>query len=344
MKNLPDDTSIRELLRQIDLLKKEREAVILAHNYQPPEIQDLADYTGDSLELSRIAAKTPAKVIVFCGVRFMGETAAVLSPDKTVLLPVLEAGCTLAEYATAEQLREMKKKHPDAVVVTYVNSSAEVKAETDICCTSANAVQIVQSIDRKRPILFVPDYNLGHYAAKMTGRDLILWDGCCPTHALLSTFAVAAARKKWPGAQVIMHPECKPETLELADFVGSTSGMLTYVKAQPAGTSFIVGTEVGLLHKLQKENPGKVFHVASDYLICPMMKMTTLKDVKVSLEKMQYIVQVDAAVAQRARKAVDAMLLYGGTAKQNPPPRPASPSTATPETELSIGTESTDTK
>lgn len=314
MKNLPNDVTTQELLRQIALLKKEREAVILAHNYQPPEIQDLADFTGDSLELSRIAAKTPAKVIVFCGVQFMGETAAILSPDKTVLLPVLEAGCTLADYATAERLREMKKKNPDAVVITYVNSSAEVKAETDICCTSANAVEIVKSIDRNRPILFVPDYNLGHYAAKMAKREIILWDGCCPTHALLSTFAIAKAKKKWPQAQVIMHPECKPETLELADFVGSTSGMLSYVKTQPAGTEFVVGTEVGLLHRLQKENPDKVFHVASDYLICPMMKMTTLKDVKNSLEKMQYVVKVDPSVRLRAKAAVDAMLEYTGTA------------------------------
>ncbi len=304
----------QELLRQIAILKDEREAVILAHNYQPPEIQDVADYTGDSLELSMIAAKTPAKLILFCGVRFMGETAAILSPDKIVLLPVLEAGCTLAEYATAAQIREMKKQHPGAVVVTYVNSSAEVKAETDICCTSANAVEIVRSIDRNRPIIFAPDYNLGHYAAKMTQRELILWNGCCPTHALLSTFAVAKARKKWPGAQVIMHPECKPETLELADFIGSTSGMLKYVKKQPAGTSFIVGTEAGLLHRLQKENPDKVFHVASEYLICPMMKMTTLKDVRDSLEKMQYVVTVEEDVRQRAKAAVDAMLRHTGAA------------------------------
>jgi quinolinate synthase len=314
MKDLPNDATTQELLRQIALLKKEREAVILAHNYQPPEIQDLADFTGDSLELSRIAAKTPAKVIVFCGVQFMGETAAILSPDKTVLLPVLEAGCTLADYATAERLREMKRKNPDAVVVTYVNSSAEVKAETDICCTSANAVEIVKSIDRNRPILFVPDYNLGHYAAKMAQREILLWDGCCPTHALLSTFAVAKAKQKWPGAQAIMHPECKPETLELADFVGSTSGMLSYVKTQPSGTSFIVGTEVGLLHRLQKENPDKTFHVASDYLICPMMKMTTLKDVKDSLEKMRHVVKVDPSIRLRAKAAVDAMLEYTGAA------------------------------
>jgi quinolinate synthase len=316
MKDIPNDAIAQELLGQIARLKKEREAVILAHNYQPPEIQDLADFTGDSLELSRIAAKTPAKVIVFCGVQFMGETAAILSPDKTVLMPVLEAGCTLADYVTAERLREVKEKNPDAVVVTYVNSSAEVKAESDICCTSANAVQIVQAIDRNRPILFVPDYNLGHYAAKMAQREIILWDGCCPTHALLSTFAIAKARKKWPGAQVIMHPECKPETLKLADFIGSTSGMLNYVKTQPAGTSFIVGTEVGLLHRMQKENPDKTFHVASDYLICPMMKMTTLKDVKDSLEKMRYAVKVEASVRLRAKAAVDAMLQYTGTVAQ----------------------------
>lgn len=315
MTDLHQDMPANELIKQIALLRKEREAVILAHNYQPPEIQDLADYTGDSLELSMIAAKTPAKVIVFCGVQFMGETAALLSPEKTVLLPVLEAGCTLADYATAQEVREAKKKHPDAVVVTYVNSSAEVKAETDICCTSANAIQIVESIEGNRPILFVSDYNLGHYAAKKTGRKIILWNGCCPTHALLSTFAVAAARKKWPEAQVIMHPECKPETLELADFVGSTSGMLKFVKAQSAGTSFIVGTEVGLLHRLQKENPDKKFHPASDYLICPMMKMTTLKNVKDSLEKMQFVVSVPVDIRLKAKAAVDAMLQYTANAK-----------------------------
>ncbi|HOW87489.1 MAG TPA: quinolinate synthase NadA [Candidatus Omnitrophota bacterium] len=315
MNDLPKDLTSQELLQQIGRLKKEREAVILAHNYQPPEIQDLADFTGDSLELSMIAAKTPAKVIVFCGVQFMGETAAILSPDKTVLLPVLEAGCTLADYATAEQLREAKKKYPNAIVVTYVNSSAEVKAETDICCTSANAIQIVESIEGNRPILFVSDYNLGHYAAKKTGKNIILWNGCCPTHALLSPFAIAKAKKKWPEAQVIMHPECKPETLELADFVGSTSGMLKYAKSQPAGASFIVGTEVGLLHRLQKENPDKTFHPASDYLICPMMKMTTLKNVKDSLEKMQYVVKVPAEIRLKAKAAVDAMLQYTASLK-----------------------------
>ena len=303
-----NDLLVKTLIEQITRLKQEREAVILAHNYQPPEIQDLADYTGDSLELSMIASKTPAKVILFCGVKFMAETAAILSPEKTVLMPVLEAGCTLADYSTADQIREMKKKHPDAIVVTYVNSSAEVKAETDICCTSANAVEIVRSIKEDRPIIFAPDYNLGHYAAKMAKREMILWDGCCPTHALLSTFAVQKARKKWPDAKVIMHPECKPEVLELADFVGSTSGMLRHAKAQPAGTSFIVGTEVGLLHRLQKENPDKTFHPASDYLICPMMKMTTIKNVKDSLESMRYIVTVPQDIARKARTSVVDMM------------------------------------
>lgn len=304
------EKSLEELLQEITRFKKERQAVIIAHNYELPEIQDLADYTGDSLELSMIAAKTDAKVIVFCGVRFMGETAAILSPDKTVLMPVLEAGCTLAEYANADEIRAMKKKHPGAVVVTYVNSSAEVKAESDICCTSANAVDIVKSIPADKKIIFAPDYNLGHYAAKQAKRDLVLWHGCCPTHALLSTFAAEKAEKKWPNAVMMMHPECKPETLELADFVGSTSGMIRYAKQQPAGTEFIVGTEVGLMHRLQKENPGKTFHAASEFLICPMMKMISLKDVLDSLTKMQHAVKVPEAVRVKAVKAVEAMLRY----------------------------------
>lgn len=308
MTHSPNGQSAEEILQEIALLKKKREAVIIAHNYQPPEIQDLADHTGDSLELSMIAAKTSAKVIVFCGVRFMGETAAILSPQKTVLMPVWEAGCTLAEYATANDIREMKKKYPGAVVVTYVNSSAEVKAESDICCTSANAVDIVKTIDSSKRIIFAPDYNLGHYTATVTKRDLILWDGCCPTHALLSPLAVQKAREQWPKAIVMMHPECKPETLELADFVGSTSGMIRYAKAQPAGTSFIVGTEVGLLHRLQKDNPDKTFHQASGFLICPMMKMISLADVRDSLAKMQHVVSVPEEIRVKAVAAVQAML------------------------------------
>ncbi|OQA56330.1 MAG: Quinolinate synthase A [Candidatus Omnitrophica bacterium ADurb.Bin277] len=305
--------SVKELLREIEILRRERNAVIIAHNYQPPEIQDIADHTGDSLELSRIAAGTGAAVIVCCGVKFMGETAAILSPDKTVLLPVPEAGCTLADYATAEQIREIKRKYPGAVVVTYVNSSAEVKAESDVCCTSANSVEIVKAIDPSKRIIFTPDYNLGHYTAGKTGRDLILWDGCCPTHALLSTLAVEKARKKRPQAVFMMHPECKPGTLAMADYIGSTSAMIRYAKQQPAGTEFIVGTEVGLIHKLRKENPDKTFHPASDFLICPMMKMISLRDVRDSLKKMQHVVSVPEEIRVKAKAAVEAMLLYTGT-------------------------------
>ena len=304
--------SPKEILQEIETLKRERNAVIIAHNYQPSEIQDLADYTGDSLDLSRIAAQTSASVIVFCGVKFMGETAAILSPGKTVLLPVPEAGCTLADHASAEEIREMKKKHPGALVVTYVNSSAAVKAESDICCTSANAVDIVKAIDPSRRIIFAPDYNLGHYAAKKTKRDMILWNGCCPTHALLSTLAVEEARKKWPKAIFMMHPECRPQALELADYIGSTSAMIRYAKQQPAGTEFIVGTEIGLLHRLRKDNPEKTFHVASEFLVCPMMKMISPHDVRDSLKKMQHVVSVPEDIRVKAKAAVEAMLLYTG--------------------------------
>ncbi len=312
MSDFSKKSNNEEILSRILQLKAEREAVILAHNYQSPEVQDLADFTGDSLELSRKAAETQAKVIVFCGVQFMAETASILSPDKTVLLPVAEAGCTLADYANADEIREMKKKYPDAVVVTYVNSSAEVKAETDICCTSANAVEIVQSIDRDKQIIFAPDGNLGRYAAKVAKREMIFWDGCCPTHALLSTFAIEKARAKYPKAKVIMHPECKSDVLELADFVGSTSGMLKYARTQAAGTEFVVGTEIGLLHRLKLENPDKTFYTASDYLICPMMKMTTPKDIVDSLEKNRYVIKVEESIRVRAKAAVDKMLEYVG--------------------------------
>lgn len=331
MEHSPNEPSVKELLQEIQRLKEERKAVIIAHNYQPPEIQDLADHTGDSLELSMIASKTDARVIVFCGVKFMSETAAILSPEKTVLLPVWEAGCTLAEYASAEEIRDMKMKHPGAVVVTYVNSSAEVKAESDICCTSANAVDVVNSIDPRKEIIFAPDYNLGHYAALKTKRKLILWSGCCPTHALLSTFTAERARKKWPKAIFMMHPECKPETLERADFVGSTSGMIRFAKQQPAGAEFIVGTEVGLLHRLQKENPDKTFHQATEFLICPMMKMISIRDVRDSLANMRHVVTVPEEVRVKAQAAVEAMLRFAGAPKKNVPPP------AFPETELSIG-------
>ncbi|RKY68159.1 MAG: quinolinate synthase [Candidatus Latescibacterota bacterium] len=299
-----------ELKNEILALKEEREAVILAHNYQRPEIQDIADYLGDSLDLSRIAARTEAKVIVFCGVRFMAETAAIFSPDKTVLLPVKEAGCPLADTVTVEQLRKKKEEHPEAVVVSYVNTSAAVKAESDVCCTSANAVAVVSSIEEKRPILFVPDMNLGRYAAQVSNRQVILWEGSCPSHISLYADDVRKAQRKHPEAKFMAHPECFPEVLELADRVAGTSGMLSYV-GQSEAQEFIVGTETGLIYRLQKEYPGKRFYPATEHLVCPTMKMTSLERVFQALQKMQYVITLPEKVQRKARKALDAMLSLG---------------------------------
>lgn len=298
----------KDIVRQIALLKQKRQALILAHNYQRPEVQDIADYTGDSLELSRIAAKSSESVIVFCGVRFMAETAAILCPQKTVLLPVPEAGCALADAASAVQVREAWKRHPDAVVVSYVNTSAEVKAESDLCCTSANAVDIVRVVDPTRPIIFVSDRNLGHYAARTTGREVVFWDGSCPTHAAVSVADIQDARKHHPQAKVIAHPECKPDVLEITDRVAGTAGMLAYAAEQAPGMEFIVATDTGLLHRLRKENPDKRFRAATDYLVCPMMKLTALEDVMLSLETMEHAVRVKGDIRVRARSALDAML------------------------------------
>ena len=299
----------KETISKIEALKGTREAIILAHNYQRFEVQDIADYTGDSLELSRIAAKTDAKTIVFCGVQFMAETAAILSPDKTVLLPVKEAGCPLADMATPEQLRRARKEHPHAAIVSYVNTTAAVKAESDICCTSANAVQVVNSLDADE-ILFVPDRNLGQHVARNSDKKIILWPGWCPTHVTLYAADVLERRREYPHARFIAHPECLPETLELADAVASTSGMLAYARHSQAD-SFIVGTETGLIHTLQKENPGREFHAATGYLICPTMKMTTLERVLFALETMEYVVTVPKEIRAKARKALDAMLMVG---------------------------------
>ena len=295
-------------IRQIGALRRQMNAVILAHNYQRPEVQDMADYTGDSLELSRIAARSKERVIVFCGVRFMAETAAILCPEKTVLLPVLDAGCPLADTATAEQVRQMRAQHPDAVVVAYVNTSAEVKAESDICCTSANAVEVVHSVDARRPVIFVSDRNLGHYAGRMARRRMILWDGSCPTHAGLSVADIRQAKKEHSEAKVIAHPECLPEVLELTDRVAGTAGMLAHAAEEPPGTAFIVGTDIGLIHRLQKENPDKTFYPASDYLVCPTMKLTTLEGVAHSLVRMEHVITLKESVRARAQAALDAML------------------------------------
>jgi len=300
------EVKYEETTSKIEALKQTREAIILAHNYQRPEVQDIADYTGDSLELSRIAAKTDAKTIVFCGVQFMAETAAILSPDKTVLLPVKEAGCPLADMATPEQLRRAREEHPCAAIVSYVNSTAAVKAESDICCTSANAVRVVNSLEAKE-IIFVPDRNLGQYVAQNSDKKIILWEGWCPTHVTLYATDVLKRRREHPKACFMAHPECLPETLQLADEIASTSGMLAYARHSQAD-EFIVGTEMGLLHPLQEENPARGFHAATEYLICPTMKMTILQRVLSALETMEYVVTVPKEIRAKARKALDAML------------------------------------
>ncbi len=297
-----------KLTERIKQLKNERDAVILAHNYEPPEIQDIADIIGDSLGLSIDAAKLDNPVIVFCGVSFMAESAAILAPGKKVLLPRLNCGCGLADMAEANALKKMRAEHPEAVVVTYVNSSAAVKAESDICCTSGNAVNVVKSIPKEQKIIFVPDRNLGNYVEKQTGRKMILWDGACPIHDLITAEDVTAARAENPKALVIVHPECKPEVVALADHVCSTGGMFDFV----AGTThkeFIVVTEEGMLYPLRKAHPDRIFHpVKKGGMICPDMKMISLNDVCASLEKLEHIVTVDQHCAAKARLALERML------------------------------------
>ncbi len=298
------------LVEKINRLRRERRAVILAHNYQLGEVQDIADFVGDSLELSQKAAKTDAEVIVFCGVHFMAETASITCPDKRVLLPDLHAGCPMANMIDAEKLRRKKAEHPGAVVVCYVNSTAEVKAESDICCTSANAVKIVASIPKDREILFVPDQYLGDYAAKKAGRKVIPWPGYCPTHARIRPEHILRLREEYPKAKVVVHPECRPEVIALADEVGSTSGIIRYA-ARPEVQEMIVGTELGIIHRLRKENPGKKFIPITEQAVCPNMKLITLEKVLWSLEEMAPEVKVPEEIRIRAQAAVDRMLAAG---------------------------------
>jgi quinolinate synthase len=295
-----------ELLEKISALRKKRNAVILVHNYQLGEVQDIADFVGDSLELSQNAAKTGADVIVFCGVHFMAETASILCPDKVVLLPDINAGCPMADMITAERLRAKKKEHPQAVVVCYINSSAAVKAESDICCTSANAVEVVESLDA-REILFIPDQYLGHYVSARTGRKMILWPGFCPTHVRIRPERIRELRQEYPQAKVVVHPECRPDVIALADEVASTSGMCRYARRDEVG-EMVVGTEVGLIHRLRKENPGKRFIPVSEQAICPNMKLITLEKVLWSLEEMSPEVKVPEKIRLKAIAAVDRML------------------------------------
>jgi len=296
-----------DLVQAIERERRRRRAVILCHYYQRPEVQDIADCIGDSLELSRWAAGTDAETIVFCGVHFMAESAAILSPDRIVLLPEITAGCPMADMVTAEALRSRKAELPGCEVVAYVNTSAEVKAEADICCTSANVIKVIQSLPPEKPILFVPDANLARYAAKKTGREIIAWPGYCNVHDQLRAQDIIRARAAHPAAAVLVHPECREEVIELADEVASTSGMLRYA-ANSNRREFIIGTEEGLLHQLRQQCPGKEFYLASPRLVCESMKLTTLEKVLRALETLEPRVTVPADVRHRALQALERML------------------------------------
>ena len=296
-----------QLIEKIGKLKQQQKAVILAHNYQPGEIQDLADFTGDSLGLSIKASETDAEVVVFCGVRFMAETAAVLSPQKTVLLPDKLAGCPLADMITVQQLATLKKQHPDALVVCYVNSSAEIKAESDYCCTSANAVEVVQSLPKDKQIIFVPDQHLGRFVVERTGRELVLWPGYCAVHMAITEEDIKNAKARYPDAIVMAHPECTEPVKKLADQIVSTGQMLRYVEKSTA-KRFIIATETAMLHALKKQNPDAEFIAASDRAICRDMKRITLEKVLWSLEDMQYKVTIPEQIRIKAKKSLDRMV------------------------------------
>lgn len=295
------------MIAEIQKLKKERNAVILAHNYTLGEVQDVADYTGDSLELARRAVQVDADVIVFCGVYFMAETAKILNPAKTVLIPEPSAGCPMADMISGEQLRELKAAHPGAVAVCYVNSTAEVKAECDICVTSGNAEKVMATIGRDKEILFVPDRHLGSHIAAKEGREYVLWQGHCPIHNALAAETVKAMRAKYPGAPILVHPECPKAIRDLADECLSTGGMCAYALKSEADT-ILVGTEIGILHRLRKENPSKTFIPVSTELVCADMKKITLENLLASLRDMKTKVEVPAETAVKARRAIEAML------------------------------------
>lgn len=298
-----------ELKKKIRALLKEKNGILLAHYYQRDEVQEIADFTGDSLGLSFEAARTKADVIVFAGVHFMAESASILSPEKTVLLPRFDAGCALADTITVEGLEKEKKKYPGAAVVTYINSSAAIKAASDICCTSANAVRVVQSLAEKR-VLMIPDGNLARYAAKFTDKEVIPWGGACPVHDELTPEEVLAVRARHPGAKFAAHPECREEVLRLADFVGSTSGIIEYA-GRMEGSELIFGTEMGILYPLRTRYPGKTFIPASEKMICETMKLTTLEDILKALTAMAPVVKVPEAIRVPAKRSLDRMLAVG---------------------------------
>ncbi|MBM7624967.1 quinolinate synthase NadA [Sporohalobacter salinus] len=295
-----------KLPARITKLKEEKNAIILAHNYQLDEVQAIADYTGDSLGLSQKAAQTEAEVIVFCGVDFMAESAAILSPDKTVLLPAYNAGCPMAEMITVEELQNKKSQHPEAAVVCYVNSSAAIKAESDICCTSSNAVEIVESIASEK-IIFVPDKNLGNYVASQTDKEIICWDGYCPTHHRVTAKDVDKVKEAQPQAPVVVHPECRPEVVKTADYVGSTAQILEFASKSNAET-IIIGTEQGLFYRLNQANSAQKFYLLNQGLICQNMKLTSLIDIAEALENLQHQITVPEETRIKAQSTLDKML------------------------------------
>ncbi len=294
---------------EVKELKKERNALIVAHNYQLPEVQDVADFVGDSLNLARFAQKTEAEVLVFCGVHFMAETASILCPDKTVLLPDLAAGCSLAAMAAPKQVMKWREEHPEGVVVAYVNTSAEVKAVSDYCCTSSNAEQVVRAIPEDKEILFLPDFFLGNFVKQKTGRNIHLWKGFCGTHAIISSEHIDQLKVENPKAEFIMHPECgcSTKSMPYADKILSTEGMTNYVH-ESKSEEFIVATETGILHRMQKQNPEKKFIAASDEAVCGYMKQITLEKVVTALERLEHRIQVPDEIAKKAKRAIDRMM------------------------------------
>ncbi len=307
MDNTTGNPPEKNLVEKILFWKKEREAVILAHVYQPGEIQDIADFTGDSLFLSQQAAKTKAKVIVFCGVQFMAETASILSPEKIVLLPEIKAGCPLADMAPAAKVKRKIEELPEAVVISYVNSSATVKSLSDYCCTSANAVQIARSIHAEKEILFLPDMNLADFTAKKSKRNIIPWQGFCLVHNILTKEDVIKVKKLHPKALLLVHPECRPEVCNLADYIGSTRGIIEFASNNPA-QEYIIGTELGIFHPLKKNNPNKQFFPASKNMICKDMKLITLEKVLHSLKKLEPQVIVPEDIRKKSLKALNRMI------------------------------------
>jgi len=297
---------MEDTINKIIALKRDKNAVILVHNYQLPEIQDIADYVGDSLGLSIEASKTKAKLIVFCGVHFMAETAAIICPDKKVIVPDVNAGCPMADMINAEGVRKLKAEHPGHIVVAYINTTAEVKAESDYCCTSANAVKVVEKLKDKE-IIFIPDKYLGDYVSKQTGKKMVLYNGFCPIHVMILPEHVKGAKQEHPNAVVIVHPECLPEVKALADKVLSTGGMIKFAKESPA-QEFIIGTETGIIYRLQKENPFKMFHPANPLAICRNMKKTTIDKLLKSLETEETSITVPKEIASRAKLSIDRML------------------------------------